>query len=104
VGTGVLIALFAGIFGSVTYFLYTHVVNPDFGDVMIQARLAKLEASGVGSRQIEQTEKMMRMLMHPGLQAVMGILMGLFWGTIISLVAAAFLKRSNGAGTTQVSG
>jgi hypothetical protein len=96
-GTGVLIALFATLFGSVSYFLYTNVVNPEFRDVLVQAQLTKLEASGTGGAQLEKAEKMIRVFMHPALQAAMGILMGLFWGTVISLIAAAFLKRP-GAG------
>ena len=43
--------------------------------------------------QLEQAEKMTRMFMKPAMFAVVGFLGGLFWGTLISLVTSAFLKR-----------
>lgn len=93
-GAGVMIVLFASLIGIVTNAIYFSFINPDFVDVMVQAQSDKLAAKGVGAAQLEQMEKGMRFMMKPPILAVFGFLQGMFWGTIISLVTSAFLKRS----------
>ena len=92
-GTGVLVALFAALFGIGTSLLYTTVINPKFIDVIVQAQVGKLEEKGLSAAQIEGAEKMIRTLSSPGLQSVFNFFGGLLFGTLISLVSAAFLKR-----------
>ena len=92
-GTGVMIVLFASLFGLVTNFIYFHFINPGFTDLIIQAQLDKMAEKGMNGAQLEQAEKITRMVMKPGLQAIFGFCGGMFSGTIISLITAAFLKR-----------
>lgn len=92
-GAGVLIALFASLFGIVTNFAYVNFINPGISDIIVQAEIAKLEAKGLGGAQLEGAEKMIRAMTGPVAYAAMGFLGGFFFGTLISLVAAAFLKR-----------
>ena len=90
---GFLITLWACLFGIITNYLYFQLINPGITDIMVQAQMDKLEAKGLSGAQLEQAEKMTRMFMKPAMFAVVGFLGGLFWGTLISLVTAAFLKR-----------
>jgi hypothetical protein len=92
-GTGVSIALFAALFGILTTFAYTKFVNPEFVDVIVAAQNQKLEARGLSSAQLEATEKMVRKMSAPPIQAAFGFVGALVLGTLISLVTAAFLKR-----------
>ncbi len=92
-GIGVMIALFAALFGIGTSLLYSTVINPGFIDVIVQAQAGKLEAKGLNSTQIEAAEKMIRKLSSPAIQSVFNFFGGLLFGTLISLVTAAFLKR-----------
>ena len=92
-GTGVLIGVFAALFGGVFNLLYSTVINPDFSDVMMQLQTAKLEAKGMSSDQIEKASGMMRMLFKPAIQFVFIVIGGAFWALVISLIAAAFIKR-----------
>jgi Protein of unknown function (DUF4199) len=92
-GTGVMITLFAALIGIVTNFAYTNFINPGFTDVIVQAQIAKLEAKGLNRTQIEGAEKMIRAMSGPVAQAVGGFVGGMLFGTVISLIAAAFLKR-----------
>ncbi|MSU49891.1 MAG: DUF4199 domain-containing protein [Opitutus sp.] len=92
-GTGVMIALFASLFGIGTSFLYARVINPEFVDIIVQAQVQKLEARGMSGAHVEAAEKMIRMMSEPVVQAVSGFLGGVFFGTLISLVTAACLKR-----------
>jgi hypothetical protein len=92
-GAGVLITLFAALIGLVTTFLYGGVINPHFTDVIMQAQAEKLEAQGLSADKIEQIQKMSGAFMKLPMQMVFGFFGGMFFGTIISLISAAFLKR-----------
>jgi hypothetical protein len=90
---GFMISLFAGFCSIVTNYLYFNVINPGFTDIIVQAQLDKMEAKGLSGAQLEQAEKGIRMFMNPIFSGCFVFLSVLFWGTLISLVAAAFLKR-----------
>jgi hypothetical protein len=92
-GTGVMITLFAALIGIVTNLLYSQVINPSMTDLVVQAQIAKWEAMNMPAARMEQAEAMMRKMMSPPLQACFGFLAVMFFGTVISLISAAFLKR-----------
>ncbi|MSU23600.1 MAG: DUF4199 domain-containing protein [Opitutus sp.] len=93
-GSGVMITLFAALFGIVTTYLYTAVINPNFTEVTMQAQAAAFEAKGVPTDKIEQIQKITAAMMKPPIQAAFGFVFGMLFGTIISLITAAFLKRA----------
>ncbi len=93
-GTGVMIALFASLCGIVTTFAYAKFVNPGFSEIVVQAEIAKLEAKGLSGAQIEGAEKMIRVMTGPVAQTAGGFIGGIMFGTLISLVVAAVLKRA----------
>ena len=88
-GAGVMITLFAALFGVVFNYVYSSFINPNFIEVMVQAQTEKFEAQGMSGEQIDRAVGMMRGMM----QAAFGFIFGMFFGTVISLVTAAFLKR-----------
>ena len=92
--TGVLITLIAAFFNVVLSYLYVQIVNPSFMDTVAQMQIQKLEARGMTPTQIEQAETMMRRFMTPVAQAIFGFLGTMLFGTVISLITSAFLKRS----------
>jgi hypothetical protein len=93
-GTGVMIALFAALFNLVFTYLYFAVINPDFSDIVYQAQVAAMEAKGMAAAQIESAAPMMRRMMSPAIMTAFGVIFGFFWAVLVSLVTAAFLKRS----------
>ena len=93
-GAGVLVSLFSCLFGIVTNFLYTHFINTGFQELIIQVQTTKWEAAGMSSERIEQAEKMMRSPLGSILNVVFVFLFIMFINTVISLIAAAFLKRA----------
>jgi hypothetical protein len=92
-GAGVMITLFAMIFGTGFNLLYTTVINPGYTEVILEAQVAKFEATGMSADAAERATAMVRKMMHPAVQSAIGFVMGLFFGTLVSLVTAAFLKR-----------
>jgi hypothetical protein len=92
-GAGFMVTLFSSLFGIVTWIVYAKFINPDFHDIIVQAQMHAMEAKGMKPEQIEAAEKVIRTMTSPFIQAVFSFFGGLVMGTIISLVAAAFLKR-----------
>lgn len=98
-GAGVLITLFAALFGIVSSVLYFGVINPDFSRVMADGQIAQMEGKGMPAAQLEAAEKGIRFMMRTPVFAAFGFIASLFFGTVLSLIIAAFTKR---AATTPV--
>jgi hypothetical protein len=94
VGTGTMIALYSGIIGSIYAYIHFTFVNPSFPDYLIEASRVKWAAAGMSDSAMEAAEKGVRMFTRPALQAVVGFCMTVVMGLIISLIAAAFLKKN----------
>ena len=93
VGTGVLVCLFAGIFGAVFMLIYGMGINPAFHDLVYEAQIAKMEEQGMSSAQIEGAESWIRFFTGPIWMSIAQLIGALIGGTIISLIVAAFMKR-----------
>ena len=91
VGTGIAaVASFLSIF---THTLYIRVINPQFTELIVQAKLAKLESSNLTSDQVDRAEKLIRTMTSPTWQAVSICIASFILGLIIALIVAAFLRR-----------
>lgn len=97
VGTGVQISLLSGLMSAGYNFVHFKFINTEFVDYQMEIVRAKWEAAGMSATQMEQAEGMARAMMGPVSQAIWTPLMALIIGTIVSLVAAAFLKRAPAA-------
>jgi hypothetical protein len=94
VGTGMMIALYSGIIGSIYGYIHFAFVNPSFPDYLIEASRVKWAATGMSDARMEAMEKSVRMFTKPAVQAVFGFCMTLVFGLIISLITSAFQKRN----------
>jgi len=94
VGTGTLIALYSGLIGSIYAYIHFTFVNPSFPDFLIEASRVKWAAKNMSDSQMDGAEKGIRMFTKPAIQAVVGFILTICLGVIISLIASAFLKRN----------
>lgn len=94
VGTGVKIAVYSGLIGSIYAYVHFTFVNPNFTDYLIEASRVKWAAANLSDTQMEGAEKGMRMFTKPAIQACMGFIITVLLGLVISLIAAAILKRN----------
>jgi hypothetical protein len=92
-GAGTLITLVATFLSTVFNFVYMTFINTAYGEVMLQAQMDKLQAKGLSGAQLDQAEKMTRIMMGPVPSAIFGFIFIFIFGFIISLILAAFLKR-----------
>jgi hypothetical protein len=97
VGTGVLTAIVWSLAVSVWSFIYTSAINPDFIEFMVQFQLDEMERKGMAPEMIDAAEKVIRMMSHPLLSAVMGVVTFGVFGTVVSLIAAAVFRTKEGA-------
>jgi len=98
--TGFLIHLVAGILGIGLNLVYLLYVNPGFCDIVEQAQIDKFEAKGLSGARLDQAEAIAHMMCKPPVQVAFGFLFAVIFGTVISLIAAAFLKRPGPAEET----
>jgi len=94
VGTGTLISLYSGLMSSVYSYIHFKFVNTEFADYQLALIRSKWEAAGMKEAQMEQAEKFTRMMMGPGVQAVMTPIFVTVFGLVCALIIAAFLKRN----------
>ena len=92
-GAGLMVSVVAALCAVATSFAYVSFVNPEFTDVIVQAQVQKMEEKRVPAEHIERAEKMIRTMSGPAVQAIMGCVGTLVFGTIISLISAAVMKR-----------
>ena len=98
--TGFMITLFAALLSAAFHYVYLAFINPDFTGIIQQAQRAKLEAKGLSSDKIEHIQNLTGVFLKPAVQAIFGLIGTLSWGTVISLLAAAFVKRPASPPTT----
>lgn len=101
-GAGVMVVLFGALFGAVFNLVYMQFINPGMADLIVQAQSAKFEAKGMSGAQLEQAEKFTRMMTGPVISSCFNFFGGMIFGTIISLITSAFLKRSAASVPPQV--
>lgn len=94
VGTGVLIALYAGIIGAIYTYIHFTYVNPNFSDYVIEASRAKWAAAGMDGTKMEAAEQATRMFTKAWVQAAFSFAGGMVISLILALILSAFLKRT----------
>ncbi|HLP02193.1 MAG TPA: DUF4199 domain-containing protein [Opitutaceae bacterium] len=93
VGGGCLIGLWQGLGSMLFSILYGFVINPGFKDAMIAAQMAKMQEQGQPPEAYAMAEKFMGFMLNPIVQGVTTFFGTMFFAVVISLVAAAVLKR-----------
>lgn len=92
-GTGVLTGLVAAILGAILAYIYFGIVNTQFSEVVYQAQVAKMEAKGLSSSQIDAASGMMHKMMSPVAMTIFNFIGGIVWATILSLIVAIFFRK-----------
>jgi hypothetical protein len=94
VGLGTLLSVVSGLV-SITYnLIYTNFIDPTIRQQMLDNAREQMENRGMADQQIEQAMEFTEKIQSPGLQFLVGILFAAIFGVLISLVVAAFLRRS----------
>jgi len=92
-GSGVLIAFFGAIIQAFFTYIFLTYISPESLSAMFDNMEQALIAQGQDEEQIANAMKMSRQFMGPVTIAITGIFSATFWGLILSLISAAFVKR-----------
>jgi hypothetical protein len=95
---GTRIAFISAFLSAIFVYCYNAFINTGFADIMMQAQAAKMEAKGVSSDQIEKIQEMSAWVFKPVAASIFALIIGGIFGFILSLIIAAFMKRSAPAG------
>jgi hypothetical protein len=93
-GLGMKVGLVTGSLGAILQVIYTKVINPSYTETMLDATREQMEKQGLSDEQIDQAITYSEMFMGPIPTMILFILVALFFTLIISLIAAAVLKKS----------
>ena len=94
VGAGVLISLYAGLMSGVYRFIHVKFINTSFADYQMEFLRTQWAAKGMSDAQMEQAEGFTRGMMGPVAQAISTPIFMVIFGLVLSLIIAAFLKRT----------
>jgi hypothetical protein len=93
VAAGVIICLFSAIIGSIfTYILYTFI-DPGLTAKQLAYTEELYAKRGMPQEAMDTALNMAKKFQKPIITAIMGIVGGVFFGTIISLIVAIFVKK-----------
>ncbi len=83
----------SGLIGTLFAYILWTVIDPDILTKMSEMQVEKMLEKGRSEDEIEQAMGYTSGFMKPGIMAVMGFVVSVFMGTIISLIVAAIFKR-----------
>jgi len=94
VGAGVIICLYYSIIMAVfSYVLYT-VIDPGLvAKQLVQAEEAMRAKGNLTDAQIEAAMKFTQKFMKPSIMTITGIVFGMIWATVISLIVSIFIRK-----------
>lgn len=92
-GVGCLIGVWQGLGSMAFMVVYGFVINPGFKDAMIASQLAKMQEQNMPAQAYAMAEKMMNIMLNPFVQGAMAVPGTVVTALVISLIAAAVLKR-----------
>ncbi len=97
--SGFLISFFAGVLIAFAIYLYITFVDDSLIEKIMEQTEQNLMDSGRSDEEIEQTMEASQYFMNPTSMALFSVLGYTIFGSLISLLTAAFLKKeSNGSG------
>jgi hypothetical protein len=92
--SGLMIAVFAAIFSAPFHYLYFGFINPGYTETTIAWTTRLMEKANMPQSKIDETAERTRQGSTPLRHTTSGIIWTIVGGTIISLIAAAIMKRA----------
>ena len=91
---GLMICVVSSIIGTFFATTYAHLINPAYQDVAVEWSASMLEKQGASEEKIEQMKEKAREGRSIAKEVAYSLIGGVVFGGVISLIAAAFLKRA----------
>jgi hypothetical protein len=92
-GAGTLMSVYGAVIGIFSSLLYTTVVFPDSLELAKEMQLDALAEAGQSAEQIEAATAGLDLMFTPAASAIMGFIMTILTGFVLSLILAAFIRN-----------
>ncbi|MFZ6052210.1 DUF4199 domain-containing protein [Halocola ammonii] len=93
-GIGTLTFVWAGIISAVFSYIFFAFIAPDFVDRMLEMQYDQMIENGMSEDMADMAIGQSKIFMTPGWMSVFGFLSSVFFAFIISLIVAAFVRKS----------
>jgi len=90
---GVATALWTAIFNLIWVPVYFAVIDPGLNDLLLQAQLAKYQASGLDGEKLDRIEHGLRISLSTGGQTALAFVSAVIGGTVVALIVGACFQR-----------
>lgn len=94
-GTGTLLAFISYSISSLFMYTYIKFIDKDYSERIRQIQIQQFEEQRMSDEEIELGLKLVEMFSDPEVILLVGIIGGVFFGFIISLIVTAFTKNTN---------
>lgn len=92
IASGALVGLTVGVFVAVIGFVYTHFINPHYGDYMLTENKRSLIAAGKSATEIANSQANLTKMLAPAVQIMQALVLQTGCAVIFSLIIGLFLK------------
>ncbi|MFN8154243.1 MAG: DUF4199 domain-containing protein [Bacteroidia bacterium] len=92
---GLVITAISGIIGALYFVVYIKYIDPSYNDFILQQQVDKFAEMGMSEADIEKAVAQTAKFLTPFWMFTFGILGSLFFGSVISLIIAAIMKKPN---------
>lgn len=93
-GLGTLMSLISAVLSSIFSFVYVKYVNTNYISNLLDIQRKGMEEQGMSEAQVDQAMSFTEKMMSPVGLLIIGILAGVFFGFIVSLIVSAITKKS----------
>ena len=94
-GIGTLVALVSAVVSGIFRYIYIKFVDEGYFERIEEQTIRQLEERGLSDSEIEAALEISSNFTNPEISLVFGIVGGVFFGFILSLIITAFTKNSN---------
>lgn len=95
IGIGTLTVAINSVISTLFSYVYIKFVDDTYFDIVREKQIEGFQEQGMSDREIETALSFSEGFMSPETVLIMGIIVGIFFGFIISLIVTAFTKNSN---------
>lgn len=94
-GIGTFLSSIAGLLSSIYVYIYTSFINPEYVTAVKEKAMMDMEKRGMSEAEIDQAMKFSESFMTPTAFFIMGIVMSILFGFLLSLVISAITKKNS---------
>lgn len=94
-GIGTLVSVIGAVINSLFTFIYVSYINTEFIEQAREKAIMDMEARGNTQSQIDQAMPWVEKMTSPVAILIFGIIAGVFFGFLISLIVSIFTKKPN---------